>query len=364
MNKPLLRRSVRILAAVLLTAVVARFLILEAVLPPGDEAVLYDRLCAWRPGDSWEEMRRGLSRSHMRFSRPKPIDGRTDVGDLIQGYSVVPAGAWFREGGYEDAAYWIDLRAKGKFVPAPDPEREPPAESRGVDLWVDVRVFLDRGMRYCGVKVSTIAGRSLVARNRWTEWRPPAPFRPAAKLLRPRIDFPALERRLAEALPDEAAASELRAAAFRQVDEYDAREIVHGGWPNTPGHQIRSLYGVSYPRLDAVLCALSFNTRFFDFDAQMYGGMETDANDHLETLLLWFGDGGATNAVLHLFRNPDCTVPDLRRLAPGVYLELPAPPPPGPGGFDDIGFGGERGRDEPDRTARVHFRRGRRHNET
>ena len=185
MNKPLLRRSVRILAAVLLTAVVARFLILEAVLPPGDEAVLYDRLCAWRPGDSWEEMRRGLSRSHMRFSRPKPIGDRPDVGDLIQGYSVEPAGTWFREGGYKDAAYWIDLRAKGKFVPAPDPEREPPEKNRSVDLWVDVRVFLDREMRYCGVKVSTIAGRRLDARTRWTEWRPPAPFRPAAVLLRP-----------------------------------------------------------------------------------------------------------------------------------------------------------------------------------
>ena len=96
----------------------------------------------------------------------------------------------------------------------------------------------------------------------------------------------------------------------------------------------------------------------------MYGGMETDANDHLETLLLWFGDGGATNAVLHLFRNPDCTVPNLRRLAPGVYLELPAPPPPGPGGFDDVGFGGDRAGGAPDRTARVHFRRGRYHNET
>ena len=362
MNKPLLRRSVRILAAVLLTAVVARFLILEAVLPPGDEAVLYDRLCAWRPGDSWEEMRRGLSRSHMRFSRPKPIGDRPDVGDLIQGYSVEPAGTWFREGGYKDAAYWIDLRAKGRIVPAPDPEREPPEKNRSVDLWVDVRVFLDREMRYCGVKISTIAGQRLDARTRWTEWRPPAPFRPAAVLLRPRIDFPALERRLAEALPDEAAASELRADAFRQVDEYDAREHVRGGSPNAPGHQIWSIYGVSYPRLDAVLCALSFSTRFFDFDAQMYGGRETDANDHLQTLLLWFGDGDATNAVIHLFRNPDCTVPDLRRLAPGVYLELPAPPPPGPGGFDDVGFGGERGRDAPVQTTLLHFRRGRRHN--
>lgn len=335
MNKTLLRRSLRILAAVLLAAAVARFLILCPVLPPGDEAVLYDRLCAWRPGDSWEEMSRGLSRSHTRSSRPKPIRDRPDVGDLIQGYSVVPTGTWFREGGYEDAAYRIDLRAKGKFVSAPDPEREPPAKNRSVDLWVEVRVFLDRDMRYCGVKVSTIAGQRLDAKNRWTEWRPPAPFRPAAVLLRPRIDFPALERRLAEALPDEAAATELRADAFRQVDEYDAREYVRGGWPNTPGNPVRSVYGVSYPRLDAVLCTLSFSTRFFSFDAQMYGGEETDADDHLQTLLLWFGDGDATNAVLHLLRDPERTVPDLRRLAPGVYLELPAPPPPGPRRFLD-----------------------------
>ena len=358
MNKPLLRRSVRILAAVLLAAAVARFLILCPVLPPGDEAVLYDRLCAWRSGDSWEEMSRGLSRSHTRSSRPRPISdqpgyrgtGTPDVGDLIgDPYAVeVSRRAWFREGGIDDAAYWIDLHAKGRFPLAPPPDEDEgadgdagagegggkaPARPETVALEVGARVFLDREMRYCGVRILPIWRLRPNMVCRWTTWRPPAPFRPAAALLRPRIDLPALERRLAEALPDEAAASELRADAFRQVDEYDAREHVRGGSPNAPGHQIRSIYGASYPRLDAVLCALSFGTRFFDFDARMYGGRETDANDRLQTLLLWFGDGGATNAVIHLLRDPERTVPDLRRLAPGVYLELPAPPPPGPGGF-------------------------------